>query len=215
MSKCIGVGLSFGLKYIPNCTSYWNSPIGSAVGSETLAASLSDCNVKKAWRYLWSAEQLGISIAETPNAGSLQSFSELSSSDKKSRKDDVVWRVARGSSWKAVLLRYFWNYSSIRHWQNSKLLLFLLLLLLLLWFVRMKFTSWQVAWKRPWNHLVLVLRPLRGTEDSILQTTITICSCCSHNYLQPMDTSQSELIFPAVDLNHMKKRRCHCSWYSV
>lgn len=119
MSKCTGVGLRVGLKYTPNCTSHWNSLIRFAVGLETLAAPLNDCNKKRAWRYLWSAEKLGISRAETPDTTILQSFSKLSSSDKKSGKDNFVWRVARGNSCKAVLLRYFWKSSSIWHWQNS------------------------------------------------------------------------------------------------
>lgn len=80
------------------------------------------------------------------------------------------------------------------------------MLLLSLWFVRMKFPSWQVACKRAWNHLLLVPSPLRAqSENSILQSRLTIYSQKSPNYLQSMDISQSEPSFPAVKLKHMKK----------
>lgn len=125
----------------------------------------SDCNVKKAQRYLWSAEQLGISRAETPKEASLESFGKLSQFDKKSRKDDVVWRLAKGNSWKASLLRYFWNSGSIWHWQNSKFLLLLLFFVVTITICKNEIHL--LAGKRPWSHLVLVLSPLRGTARGL------------------------------------------------
>lgn len=74
----------------------------------------------------------------------------------------------------------------------------------------MRFTSKQVACKRPWNHY-LILSALRGTIRG-LHPAAQIYHMQLELY---MDISQSKLIFLAVDLNYMKKRKCHWFWYPL
>lgn len=192
----------------------WHFCLELPYDMETLAAPPSDWNMKRIQKYLRIDEQLGISRANFQMLPACKTVVNLKFCQEK-QKGWYGLKRAGGNCWKAAILKYFGSSSSIWHGHKAKIFL-LLLLLLLLWFVGIKFASWQVACKkRLLNLFFLVLTPLEDTESSILHTKLTMCSCSSNSWLQAAGISQSELIFPAVNLKHKKKKRCHCSWYPL